>query len=69
MQFMGDWAKPIFQTAQRSGSLEFACVPAPGTAKAYAYTVDSFALFKVNSPAKTRAQQDFAADLLAPGVQ
>lgn len=69
MQFMGDWAKPIFQTAQRSGRLEFACVPAPGTAKAYAYTVDSFALFKVNSPAKTRAQQDFAADLLAPGVQ
>ncbi len=69
MQFMGDWAKPIFQTAQRSGSLEFACVPAPGTAKSYAYTVDSFALFKVNSPAKTRAQQDFAADLLAPGVQ
>jgi glucose/mannose transport system substrate-binding protein len=69
MQFMGDWAKPIFQTAQRSGSLEFACVPAPGTAKAYAYTVDSFALFKVNSPAKSRAQQDFAADLLAPGVQ
>lgn len=69
MQFMGDWAKPIFQTAQRSGSLEFACVPAPGTAKSYAYTVDSFALFKVNSPAKSRAQQDFAADLLAPGVQ
>ncbi|KQY10408.1 sugar ABC transporter substrate-binding protein [Massilia sp. Root133] len=69
MQFMGDWAKPIFQTAQRRGNLEFACVPAPGTAKSYAYTVDSFALFKVNSPAKTRAQQDFAADLLAPGVQ
>jgi glucose/mannose transport system substrate-binding protein len=69
MQFMGDWAKPIIQTAQRRGGLEFACVPAPGTAKSYAYTVDSFALFKVNSPAKTRAQQDFAADLLAPGVQ
>ena len=69
MQFMGDWAKPIFQAAQRSGSLEFACVPTPGAAKAYAYTVDSFALFKVNGPARTRAQQDFAADLLAPGVQ
>lgn len=69
MQFMGDWAKPIFQEAQRGGTLEFACVPTPGSAKAYAYTVDSFALFKVSGPAKTRAQQDFAADMLAPGVQ
>jgi glucose/mannose transport system substrate-binding protein len=69
MQFMGDWAKPMFQAAAHNSSLEFACVPAPGTAKAYAYTVDSFALFKVNSPAKIKAQQDFAADLLAPGVQ
>jgi glucose/mannose transport system substrate-binding protein len=69
MQFMGDWAKPVFQAAQRGGSLEFACVPTPGTAKAYAYTVDSFALFKVNAPAKVKAQQDFAADLMAPGVQ
>jgi glucose/mannose transport system substrate-binding protein len=69
MQFMGDWAKPIFLAAQRGGSLEFACVPTPGTAKAFAYTVDSFALFKVNGPAKTRAQQDFAADLLSPAVQ
>jgi glucose/mannose transport system substrate-binding protein len=69
MQFMGDWAKPIFLAAQRGGSLEFACVPTPGTAKAFAYTVDSFALFKVNGAAKTRAQQDFAADLLSPAVQ
>jgi glucose/mannose transport system substrate-binding protein len=69
MQFMGDWAKPTFQAAQRSGSLEFACVPAPGTARAFSYAVDSFAMFKVNGPARTRAQQDFAADLLAPAVQ
>jgi glucose/mannose transport system substrate-binding protein len=69
MLFMGDWAKPIFLAAQRGGSLEFACVPAPGTTKAFAYTVDSFALFKVNGPAKVKAQQDFAADLLSPGLQ
>jgi len=69
MQFMGDWAKPIFQAAQRTGTLEFACVPAPGTAKAFAYAVDTFALFKVNGAAKNKAQQDFAADLLAPDLQ
>ncbi|SDD02777.1 carbohydrate ABC transporter substrate-binding protein, CUT1 family [Massilia sp. PDC64] len=69
MHFMGDWAKPIFQAAQRDGRLEFACVPAPGPTKAFAYTIDSFALFKVSSPARIKAQQDFAADLLSPGVQ
>jgi glucose/mannose transport system substrate-binding protein len=69
MQFMGDWAKPIFQAMQRTGTLEFSCVPAPGTAKAFAYAVDTFALFKVNGVAKNKAQQDFAADLLAPDLQ
>jgi glucose/mannose transport system substrate-binding protein len=69
MQFMGDWAKPLFQAAQRNGSLEFSCVPTPGTGKAFSYAVDSFAMFKVNSPARFKAQQDFAADLLAPDVQ
>jgi glucose/mannose transport system substrate-binding protein len=69
MQFMGDWAKPVFLQAQKDRGLEFACVPAPGSVKAYAYIVDSFALFKVNGPAKVKAQQDFAADLLSPGLQ
>ncbi|KGF79352.1 sugar ABC transporter substrate-binding protein [Massilia sp. JS1662] len=69
MQFMGDWAKPLFLAAQKDRGLEFACVTTPGSPKAYAYTIDSFALFKVNGPAKVKAQQDFAADLMAPGVQ
>jgi glucose/mannose transport system substrate-binding protein len=69
MQLMGDWAKPMFQAAQRNAGMEFACVPAPGTAKAYAFAVDSFALFKVNSPAKIKAQKDFASTLLSPPVQ
>jgi glucose/mannose transport system substrate-binding protein len=69
MQFMGDWAKPVFQRAQKEGDLDFSCVPAPGAVKAYAYTVDSFALFKVRDPAKVKAQQDFAATLMSPAVQ
>jgi glucose/mannose transport system substrate-binding protein len=69
MQFMGDWAKPVFLAAQKNAGLDFSCVPAPGTAKAFSFAVDSFALFKVNSPAKIRAQKDFASDLLSPAVQ
>lgn len=69
MQLMGDWAKPMFQAAQKNAGMEFACVPAPGTAKTYAFAVDSFALFKVNTPAKVKAQKDFASDLLSPAVQ
>jgi glucose/mannose transport system substrate-binding protein len=59
----------MFQAAQKNAGMEFACVPAPGTAKAYAFAVDSFALFKVNSPAKIKAQKDFASTLLSPPVQ
>ena len=69
MQFMGDWAKPLFLAAQKDAGLEFSCVPAPGATKAYAFAVDSFALFKVKSPARVKAQKDFAADLLSPAVQ
>ena len=69
MQLMGDWAKPMFQAAQKNAGMEFACVPAPGTAKAYSFAVDSFALFKVNSPARIKAQKDFASDLISPAVQ
>jgi glucose/mannose transport system substrate-binding protein len=69
MQLMGDWAKPVFLAAQHDSGLEFACVPAPGTAKAFSFAVDSFAMFKVNSAAKAAAQRDFAAALLSPAVQ
>lgn len=69
MQLMGDWAKPLLLAAQDASKLEFACVPAPGTAKAFSFTVDSFAMFKVNSAAKAAAQRDFAAALLSPAVQ
>ena len=69
MQLMGDWAKPVFLAAQKSAGLEFTCVPAPGTAKAFSFAVDSFALFKVNDRSKIKAQKDFASDLLSPAVQ
>lgn len=69
MQLMGDWAKPVFLEAQNNGGLEFACVPAPGTTKAFSFAVDSFAMFKIDSASKIQAQKDFASDLLSPAVQ
>ena len=47
MQFMGDWAKGEFLAANKVPGKDFGCVAAPGTAKAYTYNVDSFALFKL----------------------
>lgn len=69
MQFMGDWAKPVFLAAQKRSGLEFACVPAPGTTKMFSFAVDSFALFKVAGADKIKAQKDFASDILSPAVQ
>jgi glucose/mannose transport system substrate-binding protein len=69
MQLMGDWAKPVFLEAQKSAGLEFSCVPAPGTAKAFSFAVDSFAMFKVKSASKIKAQKDFASAVLSPAVQ
>jgi glucose/mannose transport system substrate-binding protein len=69
MQFMGDWAKPVFLAAQKNANLEFECVPAPGTAKAFSFAVDSFAMFKVKSASRIQAQKAFASDLLSPAVQ
>ena len=47
MQLMGDWAKGEFIAAGKVPGKDFVCVAAPGTAKAYTYNVDSFALFKL----------------------
>jgi len=69
MQFMGDWAKGEFLAAGKVPGKDFGCVPAPGTAKAYTYNVDSFALFKLKDPANQKAQQDLAAAIMSPEFQ
>jgi len=46
-QFMGDWAKGEFMAAGQHAGKEFVCLPAPGTAGAYTYNVDSFAMFEL----------------------
>lgn len=69
MQLMGDWAKGEFVAAGKAPGRDFLCAAAPGTAKAFTYNVDSFALFQLKDPARQKAQQDLAAAIMAPEFQ
>ena len=53
-QFMGDWAKGEFIAAGKVPGKDFVCVAAPGTAKAYTFNVDSFAMFKLKNEANAK---------------
>ena len=61
MQLMGDWAKGEFLAAGKVPGKDFVCVAAPGTAKAFTFNVDSFAMFKLKNAENMKAQQDLAA--------
>jgi glucose/mannose transport system substrate-binding protein len=69
MQLMGDWAKGEFIAAGKVPGKDFTCVAAPGTAKAFTYNIDSFALFKLKDAGNQKAQQDLAAALMSPEFQ
>jgi glucose/mannose transport system substrate-binding protein len=69
MQFMGDWAKGEFTSAGKVPGKDYACVPAPGTANAYTFNIDSFAMFKQKDPAVQKAQLDLATAIMSPEFQ
>ena len=69
MQIMGDWAKGEFLAANKVPGKDFGCVAAPGTAKAYTYNVDSFAMFQLKDQANIAAQKDLAAEIMSPQFQ
>jgi glucose/mannose transport system substrate-binding protein len=69
MQIMGDWAKGEFLAAGKVPGKDFACVAAPGTASAYTFNVDSFAMFKLKNEANAKAQNDLAAAIMGPEFQ
>ncbi|WP_284619267.1 ABC transporter substrate-binding protein [Aquabacterium humicola] len=69
MQLMGDWAKGEFIAAGKNPGTDFVCVPAPGTAKAYTFNVDSFAMFKLKDAANVAAQKELAKEIMAPNFQ
>jgi glucose/mannose transport system substrate-binding protein len=69
MQLMGDWAKGEFIAAGKVPGKDFVCAPAPGTAKAYTFNVDSFAMFRLKNEANIKAQNDLAAAIMGPEFQ
>lgn len=69
MQFMGDWAKGEFTSANKVAGKDYACVATPGTANAYTFNIDSFAMFKVKDAAVQKGQLDLATAIMSPEFQ
>jgi hypothetical protein len=69
MQIMGDWAKGEFLAAGKVPGKDFTCVAAPGSANAYTFNVDSFAMFKLKNDANIKAQNDLAAAIMGTEFQ
>lgn len=69
MQLMGDWAKGEFVAAGKKPGKDFVCVAAPGTAAAYTFNIDSFAMFKLKGDDKIKAQKNLAAAIMSPEFQ
>lgn len=68
-QFMGDWAKGEFTAAGKVPGKDYICAAAPGTANAYTFNVDSFAMFKLKDAAAQKAQADLAAAIMGTEFQ
>jgi glucose/mannose transport system substrate-binding protein len=68
-QFMGDWAKGEFVAAGKVPGKDFLCAAAPGTASAFTYNIDSFAMFKLKAADAQKAQGDLAAVVMGAPFQ
>jgi len=69
MQIMGDWAKGEFLAANRDGLQRFICIPSPGTAGAFDYSIDSLAMFNLRDKEKVVAQKALATSVFSPEFQ
>lgn len=69
LQFMGDWAKGEFAAAGKAPGKDYICAAAPGTANAYTFNVDSFAMFKLKDANAQKAQADLAASIMGTEFQ
>jgi glucose/mannose transport system substrate-binding protein len=69
MQFMGDWAKGEFLAAGKDPSKDFMCVATPGTARAFIFNVDSFAMFRLKDASSVQAQKALAGTIMSPEFQ
>ena len=68
-QFMGDWAKGEFTAAGKVPGKDYICAAAPGTANAYTFNIDSFAMFRLKDANAQKAQGDLAAAIMGTQFQ
>lgn len=69
MQFMGDWAKGEFAAAGKKPGIDYLCLPAPGTASAYTFNIDSMLMFKKARPEDQKSQLQLASAIMSPEFQ
>ncbi len=69
MQFMGDWAKGEFTAAQKMPGKDYACAAAPGTANAFTFNIDSFAMFNLKAADAKKGQLVLATAIMSPEFQ
>ncbi|PWF48269.1 ABC transporter substrate-binding protein [Massilia glaciei] len=69
MQFMGDWAKGEFTAAGKKPGTDFLCLPAPGTAAAYTFNIDSMLMFKKSRADDQKSQLVLASAIMSPAFQ
>lgn len=68
-QFMGDWAKGEFAAAGKVPGKDYLCAAAPGTANAYTFNIDSFAMFQQKSADARKGQIALANAIMNPAFQ
>jgi glucose/mannose transport system substrate-binding protein len=69
MQFMGDWAKGEFTSANKTPGKDYLCLAAPGTEQSFTFNIDSFVMFKQNSAEAKKGQADLATAIMSPAFQ
>lgn len=69
MQFMGDWAKGEFAVAGKKPGTDYTCTAAPGTADAFTFNIDSFAMFALKSADAKSGQEKLASSIMETGFQ
>lgn len=68
MQLMGDWAKAEIQAAGMKPGADVLCGAAPGSADAFTFNIDSFAMFQVSGENRP-AQRDLARAVMSKDFQ
>lgn len=69
MQIMGDWAKGEFTAAGKKPGVDYVCMPAPDTASAFTFNIDSFAMFQQSNEENAKGQQHLARLVMEPSFQ